>query len=251
MDTRRAIAPLASVQVLGEEKHMVRSFAFAAILAAGYASSAFAQAGATFVDAKSNIHGFGVSAPAPSGGGGGINAVTIALNPGVGRTLTISAAGSAWWGNTAGSNGPDGGLFSAATNISALGPISGFSAPRSGHLLGLFLAGDPTGNPAPANFSYPDAASMTAASFTPELQQIFFIGDGLTGEGVGDVPIFNVPDSATSLVLGIADGFSFSGQPGWYADNTGGYEVAYNVVPTPGALALAGLGGIMISRRRR
>lgn len=230
---------------------MVRSFAYAAIFAAGCASSAFAQAGATFVDAKSNIHGYGVSAPAPSGGGGGINAVTIPLNPGTGRTLTISATGGAWWGGSGGSNGPDGGFFSAATNISALGPISGFSAPRSGHLLGLFLAGDPTGNPAPANFAYPNAASLTAASFTPQLQQIFFIGDGLTGEGTGDVQIFNVPDSATSLVLGIADAFAFSGQPGWYADNTGGYEVAYNIVPTPGALALVGLGGLMVARRRR
>lgn len=230
---------------------MSRPFAFAAILAAGCASSALAQAGATFVDAKANIHGFGVSAPAPSGGGGGINAVTIPLNPGTGRTLTLSAAGSAWWGNSAGGNGPDGGFFNAATNISALGPISGFSAPRTGHLLGLFLAGDPTGNPAPANYPYPDAASMTAASFTPEIQQIFFIGDGLTGEGAGDVQTFFVPDSATSLVLGIADAFAFSGQPGWYSDNTGGYEVAYSVVPTPGSIALAGLGGLIASRRRR
>lgn len=230
----------------------IRSFALAAILAAGLAQSALAQSGSTFVDAKSNIFGYGVSTPAPSGGGGGINAVTIALNPGTGRTVTFGAGGSAWWANNpSGANGPDGGMLAANTNLSGVGPISGFAAPLSGQLLGLFLAGDPAGNPAPANMSYPDAASLTAASYAPAVQQIFFIGDGYVGTGTGAQQVFSIPDDATTLVLGIADGFAFSGQPGWYDDNTGGFQVRYDVIPTPGSIALAGLGGLMMARRRR
>jgi len=230
----------------------IRSFALAAILAAGLAQSALAQSGSTFVDAKANIFGYGVSTPAPAGGGGGINAVTIALNPGTGRTVTFGAGGSAWWANSpTGSNGPDGGLLAASTNINAVGPISGFAAPLTGHLLGLFLAGDPAGKPAPANMSYPDAASLTAASYSPAAQQVFFIGDGYVGSGTGGQQIFNIPDGATTLVLGIADGFAFTGNAGWYEDNTGGFQVRYDVVPTPGSIALAGLGGLMMARRRR
>lgn len=229
----------------------IRSFAFAAVLAAGMAQSALAQSGATYVDGKANIHGFGVSAPAPAGGGGGINAVTIALNPGVGRTLTISAAGSGWWTNSAGGNGPDGGFLASSTNIDALGPISGYAAPRSGQLVGLFLDGDPTGLTAPANYAYPDAASLALTDYFPVARQIFFIGDGLTGEGSGVAQAFHIPDGATTLVLGIPDAFAFHGAPGWFDDNTGGYEVAYDVVPTPGAIALAGIGGLLVARRRR
>ncbi len=229
----------------------IRSFAFAAILAAGMAQSALAQSGATYVDSRCNIFGYGVSTPAPSGGGGGMLAVVIPLAPGSGRTATFGAGGSAWWANSAGSNGPDGGTMVSASNINAVGPISGFAAPRCGELVGLFLAGDPTGMPAPANMSYPDAASLMAASFSPQVQQVFFIGDGLTGTGSGSQQVFSIPDGATTLVLGIADAFGFAGNAGWYDDNTGGYEVGYNVVPTPGSIALAGIGGLLVARRRR
>ncbi len=229
----------------------LRSFAFAAILAAGVAQSALAQAGSTFVDAKCNIFGYGVSTPAPSGGGGGMLAVVIPLTPGTGRTATFGAGGSAWWANSAGSNGPDGGLMVSASNINPVGPISGFAAPRCGELVGLFLEGDPTGLAAPANMAYPDLDSLMADSFSPGDRQVFFIGDGYTGAGTGAQQIFNIPDGATTLVLGIADAYSFAGNAGWYDDNTGGYQVRYDVVPTPGAIALAGLGGMMMARRRR
>lgn len=217
------------------------------------ATGSMAQAASVFVDARSNIFGYGVSTPNPGGGSGGIVAVTIDLAPGTGRSITFNNTGSAWWTNVIpGSNGPDGGFLASNTNMSALGPISGFAAPRSGHLLGLFLdADDPTGQLAPTNFAYPNEAALELLSYSPLLRQVFFIGDGLTGTGTGSTQEFFVPDSATRLVLGIADGFGFSGMAGAYGDNTGGFDVNYNVVPVPGAFAALGLAGLLTSRRRR
>lgn len=218
---------------------------------ASVSGSAMAQAGATFVDAKSNIFGYGVGTPAPGGGGGGVVALTIDLNPGVGRWLSITANGEATWGGGA-PNGPDGGFFAPSTNIAGVGPISGYAAPRSGHLVGLFLeAGDPAGLPAPDAILYPDAASLTALSYSPGIRQVFFLGDGFAGTGSGELQSFIVPDGATRLVFGIADAFGFAGAAGFYNDNTGGYSVAYTIVPTPGTALLLGLGLAASARRRR
>ncbi len=222
-----------------------------AVVACG-ASASMAQVGSVFVDARSNIFGYGVLSPSPGGGGGGLLAVTVDLEVGTGRTLTVSSTGSAWWGASAGSNGPDGGNFASSTNIPAVGPISGFTAPRSGHLVGLFLeVVDPSLLPAPAALPYPNVASLTAASFSPGIRQVFFIGDGLTSTGSGVTQSFNIPDTATQLVLGIADANSFNANAGFYNDNTGGYNVNFNAVPAPSACALLGIGAFVSARRRR
>lgn len=226
-------------------------FGGAVVCALAIGPGAMAQSGGTFVDAKSNIFGYGVSTPA-SGGGGGVLAVVIDLLPGASRTATFGADGGAWWGNTAGSNGPDGGLFNAATNLNGVGPISGFASPFTGQLVGVFIeAGDISALGAPSALSYPDAASLQQASYAPGLRQVFYIGDGLTGTGSGSVQSFAVPDGAAKLVLGIADGFGFAGAPGWYDDNTGGYDVGYSIVPAPGAMVLVGVGGVIAASRRR
>lgn len=215
-------------------------------------SVALGQAGNTYVDAQCNIFGYGVSAPQPGGGGGGILAVSIALNPGTGRTIAFSANGEAGWNGSL-SNGPDGGTFADNTNIPSLGPISGYNALLSGHLVGLFIeAGDISALAAPAGAAYPDLASFTAATYAPLARQVFFIGDGLTGTGSGATQVFSIPDSAAFLVLGIADAFDFDDVPGYYGDNVGGYNVSYAVVPSPSAaLALGTLGAALLRRRRR
>jgi hypothetical protein len=59
------------------------------------------------------------------------------------------------------------------------------------------------------------------------LQQLFFIGDGLTGTGSGSVQTFIVPSGATQLYLGTGDGY------GWY-NNSGSFSVTVN---TPGTVA--------------
>jgi hypothetical protein len=88
----------------------------------------------------------------------------------------------------------------------------------------------------------------------PELGQQFFIGDGRTASSV--IQQFLVPDGATTLYLGLADGFAFAGDPGFYDDNTGVYSAAYAVsstttVPEPTTLALLGCGILLIGVHRR
>jgi len=200
-------------------------------------ASAYGQAGSTFVDAKSNIFGYGLTALSPDAGGGGM--------------ATFFARGTAGWSGSP-VNGPDGGNFSGDTNIPSLGPISGFNAPLSGHLVGLFIeAGDISALSAPGAASYPDLASFGQTNYSPLLRQVFFIGDGLTGSNSGATQTFDVPDGAGFLVLGIADAFGFNAAAGYYDDNVGGYDVNFAVVPTPGAMSVAGLSLAIAGRRRR
>jgi hypothetical protein len=63
-----------------------------------------------------------------------------------------------------------------------------------------------------------------------------------------------VPTGATKLYLGIPDALGFNGSPGYYDDNTGGFQVNVAGVPEPSAwslmlLATGALGGAL--RRRR
>lgn len=214
-------------------------------------SAALAQNGFVYVDAKSNVFGYGASTPAPGGGGGGIAAPVITLNAGTGRVAAFSSGGLAGWSG-ASVNGPDGGTFASSTNIGSVGPISGFNAPLSGHLVGVFIeAGDISALTAPAALSYPDLASFQQATYSPALRQVFFIGDGKTGTGSGSTQAFCVPDGAAYLVLGIADAFGFNGAAGWYDDNVGGYETSYVVIPSPAVLAGLGVAGVLSGRRRR
>ena len=217
-------------------------------LAAGFAS---AQSGSVLIDARSNVFGYGVGTPQPGGGGGGLVAPSIALAAGT-TTLTFSATGLAGWSGSL-NNGPDGGTFSSSTAIPSVGPISGFTAPLSGELVGLFVpSGDFSGLNAPAALSYPNLASFALPSYAPGLRQVFFIGDGLTGTGSGATQTFAVPTGASRLVLGIADAFDFNASAGYYDDNVGGYTVGYVApVPEPAPLAALGLGLAAALRRRK
>jgi hypothetical protein len=71
-------------------------------------------------------------------------------------------------------------------------------------------------------------------SLSPVLQQLFFIGDGLTGDGTGSVQVFYVPSGAKSLYLGITDACNGTGQPSCYGDNTGDFIVSYAISTTSG-----------------
>ena len=41
----------------------------------------------------------------------------------------------------------------------------------------------------------------------------------------------NVPTEATRLFLGIADGYGFEGEPGFYRDNAGSFAVTFTIKP--------------------
>jgi hypothetical protein len=104
------------------------------------------------------------------------------------------------------------------------------------------------------------------AQLAPQLNQIFFIGDGLTGSGLGNIQRFLVPNQATRLFLGFADGASVQGfppipgLPAYYNDNTGSVVANFQIqpatepVPEPGTMlgALACVAwGITNKRKQR
>jgi RHS repeat-associated protein len=149
----------------------------------------------------------GDTAPAESP----ILASGVALTPGQPLMFTVLA------GTANGQSGPDGGV--PATHA-ALNGISGLHAPFWS-LVGVFLgpnAPDPSSAPAPLDFYDTTAVpgGLDYQSVSPQLGQVFFIGDGRTSKG--DVQQVVVPTGATRLFLATA------GPTGWHA-NTGSFAV--------------------------
>ena len=164
--------------------------------------------------------------------------------------ITINGGGNF---NDADGNG------SAVTSSNSTGTssISGIIAPGAGYLVGLFVAaGGPSGAaPFAPNFL---PGGVGFASLAPQLDQTFFIGDGLTGDGTGSVQDFYVPTGAATLYLGISDACSYSGVPSCYSDNSGTFTVTVSAtaagpsVPEPQSWALlAGAVALLSLRRRR
>jgi uncharacterized protein (TIGR03437 family) len=169
--------------------------------------------------------GNGDHSPAPA-----VLALSFTAAPG--QVFTFSASGTVSYNDTESSAnvGPDG--AAGSESIPSLGSISGFVAPLTFPLVGVFTNGSPTG-PAPASYNY--SGGVGQETFAPLLNQVFFIGDGLTGTGSGSRQTFYVPATATQLWIGFADsGPSASQQPGAYGDNTGSLTVSGTL--NPGAL---------------
>lgn len=177
----------------------------------------------------------------------------VGATPGTG--FQFSATGGIDYFNSLGSTlfGPDGNGASGS-NLNAIGGISGYIGPQ-GPLVGVFLDNSvPSGGPAPTALDFTPGGLTTAfLTLNPGLGQVFYIGDGLTGTGAGSTQTFFAPAGSTRLFLGIPDGFAFTGTPGWYEDNDGGFRVTVTSVPEPGIVLLLGLGlaGASLARRRR
>jgi len=101
-------------------------------------------------------------------------------------------------------------------------------------LLGVFLTNAAPSSSGPANLAY--GSDMT----TPELQQTFVIGYGLSN--------VVIPTGATRLFFGLNNGYEWS-------NNSGSVDVTVSEcqVPVPAAILLAGLGTGLVGwmRRRR
>jgi len=130
-------------------------------------------------------------------------------------------------------NDPDGTGAAAPTSTNTgYGSISGMTAPGAGYLVGVFVAaGGPSGAAPPALDFTSSGVGTSFTMLSPLLNQVFFIGDGLSSDGTGTVQTFNVPTGANQLYLGTSDSPFYSGPPGAYSDNLGSYSVAYTLSP--------------------
>jgi hypothetical protein len=158
-------------------------------------------------------------------------------------------------------NGPDGTCFPGVnTTVTSYGGLSGISAnSKNMFLVGVFLDNTEPSGAGPAVLSYdfgtPGSLSTSDATFSPEINQVFFIGDGLTGTGSGLAQNFLVPDTAGRLYLGFAD--SFDSVPSYYADNVGSLTATFSItsaaaVPEPATLLfVSGALLVGVSRFRR
>lgn len=148
-------------------------------------------------------------------------------------------------------NGPDGGAFTRHLT----GPENGLSDYRVpiSSLVGVFLGDTPPNQDlAPSLLDFRPGGNVTGGvdylTLSPQLKQVFFIGDGVTDGGVQQQIL--VPSGATRLFLGVADGYEWSNNPGEY--NVSIFSLnATSVAPEPGALTLAGLGALVLSGYRR
>lgn len=147
------------------------------------------------------------------------------------------------------------GISTETTNITTTSGLSGIiDTDRAFFLSGVFLGPNMPVPPAPPTPIFTDANDFVA--LTPQIGQVFFIGDGRTFNG--DIQQrFYVPDGATRFFLGIPDAYdgvtAFHGTPSSYADNSGELTVTFSVVPEPTSVVLMGLGlaaAIPLLRRR-
>jgi hypothetical protein len=121
--------------------------------------------------------------------------------------------------------------------------IFGISGPlnvKSSGLIGVFIGSGVSSGLAPTQRN--DGLAFT--SISPQLNQIFWIGDGLTGTGSGSVQQFTAPVGATRLFLGTADGVEWSNNIGVITLTVN--EGTPSAVPLPAALPLfaTGLGAL-------
>lgn len=158
-------------------------------------------------------------------------------------------------------NGPDGTCYpGVSTTVTSYGGISGISVDQANmFLVAVFLdSTEPTGaGPSVLAYNYgtPGGLNTTDATFSPALDQVFFVGDGLTGTGTGSEQVFNVPTGADRLYLGFAD--SFDSVPSYYADDVGSLTANFAItsltVPEPASdlLVTGGLFlGLWLYRRK-
>ena len=163
----------------------------------------------------------------------------LTLIPGASLQFTVSGATNNSPSPTTASSTPDGGN-SQGTQL--FGPSSGLSGIQTAFnaLVGVFLgpgAPDPSAQPPSLSFVPPTETSFQ--TIAPQLQQVFFIGDGLTGTGSGNRQSFVVPQGATRLMLGSSDGLGTNNNnPGFFIVSSVGTSlidpVASNLIESNG-----------------
>ncbi len=174
--------------------------------------------------------------------------VIRALDPAIGGVSFFQGFGGRFFG-------PNGSGGSSVLN--PVGGISGYSGPV-GALVGVFLDDSiPDTGPAPATLNFLGGLGTEFLSLSPQLRQVFYIGDGVNNNG--SFQTFIAPAGARRLFFGIPDGLGFNGPPGYYDDNDGSYRILIGVnaipapVPEPTSLLMLGIGAssLLVYRRQR
>ena len=175
------------------------------------------------VPGQANLFGAGRDQPpAPGDGGPGVLPTSWQLPEGTRRVVTFSGVSGrvSPIEGVAPENGPEGDGI-GGTDVTSFGGISGIVHRRNGMFLtGVFLTDDPASEPAPPRLNFTRREDFD--SLSPRLAQTFLIGDG-TGRS------YNVPPAATRLFLGFADGYYYTGLPGWYGNNAGELTVTVDM----------------------
>jgi len=147
---------------------------------------------------------------------------SIAVAPG--EVLRFTATGQTRHGPTEPyTPSPDGGQLAAAA-YGAVGSISSWNLPIDS-LVGVFTGPAMGTPPSPSN------VGTSFSSLSPELGQVFFVGDGLTGTHSGAQQLFEVPTGAAQLYLANLDGYE-------WGNNSGAFSVKVdpllrNAAPAP------------------
>ena len=209
------------------------------------------------VAADSNIFGAGHSSPVGSGAVGVLPPVyAFNVTSLAGAYFTFSVSGGVILNAGSGDNvnNADGiGAGSSSSSVNSIGGISGISGPNAGFLVGVFETNLEPGNPAPSALDF-TSLGTTFSTLFPLVNQTFFIGDGLTGNGTGATQRFFIPEGATRLFLGIADAPAYHGDAGGYGDNTGQFVATFSIVPEPPVISLMTLGAftlLIVARLRQ
>ena len=172
----------------------------------------------------------------------------VPLTAGAGLTFNVSGSVS----NVAGQppvDPPDGSVFfdtAGGPGTPSSNGIAGMIAPVNA-LVGLFLNDNlPTLSGAPAGLDFrPSGLGTAFLTLNPALKQVFFIGDGRTGNGGGTVQQFIVPAGATRFFLGTVDGFGWNTNSGAFsvqviAQGGGAGPLAAAILPSSRSVQVGG-----------
>lgn len=223
---------------------MIAGLASASLLA----SAAFA--GSVDVDSNMSVYGADQTNTWVQNNIGGATA-PASLSVAGDTSLTFSVSGGPITLNSGGNWNDADGVGSAGTSYTdGINGLSSVGLPNAGALVAVFVDTNTysTGDTAPTALDYRSGgnASTTDSSYSPVLDQVFFLGDGLTGDGTGSTQTFYVPTGATSLYIGIADAGGYYGYPGSYGDNynAGGFSQQDSDGADPFVVSFVGAGQV-------
>jgi hypothetical protein len=176
-----------------------------------------------------------------SDGSDGVPPAAYAFAAAPGQSLTFFPNVTGYWtcSDSAAAYGPDGTTVvpcaSRPNNYSPTGPFSGLKLTDfQGPMVGMFLEDTlPVSVPPTLRFYTNDSqAGGIKTNFevlSPQIGQVFFIGDGNTWTGGGGaVQLFQVPPTATHLYLGYADSCD-AATPGCYSDTKGSISATFAI----------------------